>query len=367
MDLKRLYVMNLSYQVTKEEIEDLFGKYGKVESIEIPFRKRGKGVPLGIGFVTFEESEHAISAYAELDKNYFQGRKIHIKPAEKKPPPVEDKYYKIEGQDGKGEYPDQNDYGTHIDPRDPVVDGEQPPKQDKEQPPKQDKEQKEKEREISRPAKDSDYKAQKEKILKTNFDDETNWNYLFMNQDTVAASMAKQLQQSKGEFLNKDSGSSMAVKMAKSETIIINQTKEWLKENNIVDIDALQSMPRNATTKRSDTIIMIKNIPATAKEAELKEIFERYGDVKRFKVSPFNTLAIAQYENSTQAKAALKNLAYYKVNYLTPIYLEMAPIGFSLKKKKKRVAEESEEEEEKEAAAAQSEEDDTVVEDVKSK
>ena len=45
-----------------------------------------------------------------------------------------------------------------------------------------------------------------------------------MNQDTVAAAMAKQLNQSKGEFFDKDgaAGGSMAVKMAKSETIIIN-------------------------------------------------------------------------------------------------------------------------------------------------
>lgn len=42
-------------------------------------------------------------------------------------------------------------------------------------------------------ASQSNYKQEKEKILKTNFDDETNWNYLFMNQDTVATSMAKQL------------------------------------------------------------------------------------------------------------------------------------------------------------------------------
>ena len=37
----------------------------------------------------------------------------------------------------------------------------------------------------------SNYKRQKEQILKTNFDDETNWNYLFMNQDAVATHMAK--------------------------------------------------------------------------------------------------------------------------------------------------------------------------------
>ena len=64
--------------------------------------------------------------------------------------------------------------------------------------------------------------------MKTNFDDETNWNYLFMNKDTVAEFMAKKLGQSKGEFFDKEASTSMAVKVAKSETVIINQTKQWL-------------------------------------------------------------------------------------------------------------------------------------------
>ena len=71
VDDKRLFVMNLSYQVTKEEVEELFGKYGEIVDIEIPFRKHGKGVPLGIGFVRFTTSEGAIQAFAELDKTYF--------------------------------------------------------------------------------------------------------------------------------------------------------------------------------------------------------------------------------------------------------------------------------------------------------
>jgi hypothetical protein len=41
--------------------------------------------------------------------------------------------------------------------------------------------------------------------------------------------MAKQLNQSKGEYLDRDQQGSIAVKMAKAETIIINQTKEWLQ------------------------------------------------------------------------------------------------------------------------------------------
>lgn len=79
-------------------------------------------------------------------------------------------------------------------------------------------------------ARQSNYKKEKEVILKTNFDDETNWNYLFMNQDTVATSMAKQLSIQKGAFFDKNSSESMAVKLASSETLIIQQTKAWLKE-----------------------------------------------------------------------------------------------------------------------------------------
>jgi len=71
VDDKRLFVMNLSYQVTKEEVQELFGKYGEILDIEIPFRKHGKGVPLGIGFVRFATSEAAIQAFAELDKTIF--------------------------------------------------------------------------------------------------------------------------------------------------------------------------------------------------------------------------------------------------------------------------------------------------------
>ena len=83
--------MNLSFTVTKEELQALFGKYGQIVDIEIPFRKGGRGTPLGFAFIRFAETEFAIQAFAELDRVYYQGRKLHIKPAEKKPPkPIEE-------------------------------------------------------------------------------------------------------------------------------------------------------------------------------------------------------------------------------------------------------------------------------------
>ena len=135
--------------------------------------------------------------------------------------------------------------------------------------------------------------------------------------------MAKKLNISKGSLLDKNQGN-LAVRMAKVETVIINQTKEWMIENGI-RIDELERIDRQKC-KRSHTVILAKNLPYTTTEKDLRELFERYGVLKRLLLSPFNTLAIVEYDNEKQAKAGMKNLAYHKVNYITPMYLEYAPM-----------------------------------------
>jgi len=59
--------MNLSYEVTHDEMKDLFGPYGEIEDVEIPLRKFGGGIALGISFIRFKATEGAIAAYAALD------------------------------------------------------------------------------------------------------------------------------------------------------------------------------------------------------------------------------------------------------------------------------------------------------------
>jgi len=76
---------------------------------------------------------------------------------------------------------------------------------------------------------------------------------------------------------------------------------------------------------------------------ELEDIFGRYGEIARLQISPFNTLAIVEYVSAMQAQGAARNLAYYKVNYITPIYLEFAPESI-LNQKKEEKPEESDEE-----------------------
>jgi multiple RNA-binding domain-containing protein 1 len=158
---------------------------------------------------------------------------------------------------------------------------------------KEEKEEKEIGGERKEGEKKSEFRRDKEKTLKVNFDDETNWNYLFMNQDSVATAMAKKLGMEKSKLLDRDS-SQMAVKMAKSETLIINQTKEWLRDECGLDVDKLERLGRQGC-KRSDRTLLVKNIPYSTKEHELREIFNRYGQLESLKVSPFNTLAIVSY------------------------------------------------------------------------
>lgn len=96
IETTRLFVMNLSFQVTHEDLKKLFGQFGEIVNVEVPLRKGGKGEALGIAYITFQDTEGAITAFASLDKSFFQGRKLHIFPSQKKPPKKEEEETKRE-------------------------------------------------------------------------------------------------------------------------------------------------------------------------------------------------------------------------------------------------------------------------------
>ena len=79
----RLFLRNLAYTCTEEEIKTLFEKYGPVAEVHLPIDKATKRIT-GIGFVTFVMPEHAVTAFNELDGRVFQGRLLHLMPAKAK-------------------------------------------------------------------------------------------------------------------------------------------------------------------------------------------------------------------------------------------------------------------------------------------
>ena len=158
--------------------------------------------------------------------------------------------------------------------------------------------------------------------LKRNFDEETNWNYLFMNQDAVTEAIANKLSLKKGDILNKDDDN-LAVRVANIETQIIKETKEWMIENGI-NLKAIEGKDNRKEWKRWKKIILIKNISPKVNIDELKELFDRYGLIENLIVSPSNTLGIVYYQSESHAETAMKKLWYYRLHN-TPLYLEYAP------------------------------------------
>jgi cold-inducible RNA-binding protein len=73
----RIYVGNLAYDVTEDELSAEFGTYGKVESIAIPFDKIS-GRPKGFAFVEMPTKTEADAAIAGLNGKMLKNRTIVV-------------------------------------------------------------------------------------------------------------------------------------------------------------------------------------------------------------------------------------------------------------------------------------------------
>lgn len=74
--LKTLYVGNLVYAVTEDEVRELFSAYGEVFSVKL-ITDRESGKPKGYGFVEMDD-EAAQKAIDALDNKDFRGRNLHV-------------------------------------------------------------------------------------------------------------------------------------------------------------------------------------------------------------------------------------------------------------------------------------------------
>ncbi|HEY2106846.1 MAG TPA: RNA-binding protein, partial [Candidatus Binataceae bacterium] len=75
--MPKLYIGNLSYSATTEDLEALFSRVGKVESAAVVADKFS-GRSKGFGFVEMADSNDAIAAIESLNESEFQGRRIKV-------------------------------------------------------------------------------------------------------------------------------------------------------------------------------------------------------------------------------------------------------------------------------------------------
>ncbi len=79
----KLYVGNISFQTKEENLEELFGEFGKVNSVKI-ITDRETGRSRGFGFVEMETSEEAEEVISNLNGKEVDGRTLKINVAQDK-------------------------------------------------------------------------------------------------------------------------------------------------------------------------------------------------------------------------------------------------------------------------------------------
>jgi len=79
-----IFVGNLSYQTTQDELEAAFSQYGAVERVSI-VTDRATGQPRGFAFVEMTDQTEADNAIAQLNGAEIHGRAVNVNVARPKP------------------------------------------------------------------------------------------------------------------------------------------------------------------------------------------------------------------------------------------------------------------------------------------
>ena len=282
----RLFVRNLNYQCTVEDLEELFKQYGPTTEINLPIDQLTQKIK-GYAFITFMFPEHAKSAFQELDRSTFQGRLLHLIPAE------------VKDSDSK-QFSD-----------------------------------------------DSSFKKRKNAQLKNESTKSSNWNTLFLGQNAIANILAKKMNIDKSEFFKSAKNESLAARMALGETQLVNETRMFLEQNGVFlncfnfdnlkrskTIFLIKHLPSSTTEDELNEFLSaygrVKKIilPPSCKFY----FFVNFHFQKKIEFQIFELLfsigitAIIEMENQQVAFDIFKKLAYKKFKNI-PLYLEWAPVN----------------------------------------
>ncbi|XP_024158327.1 multiple RNA-binding domain-containing protein 1 [Rosa chinensis] len=268
LDTSRLFVRNLPFTATEDELEEHFCKFGDAQVHLVIDKEMNRSK--GIAYVLYSHPESAQRALEELDGSIFQGRLLHVMPAKQKNP-------------SPGADDSANQASKSL---------------------KQQREEKRKASEAS-----GDTRA---------------WNSLFIRTETAVDHLARKFGVSKSDFLDPQADD-VAVRVAQAETQVIAQTKKALT-NAGVNVESLENFAagKGGDMKRSNHVILVKNLPYGSSDSELGNMFGKFGSFEKIIMPPTKTLALVVFFEPSGARAAFKGLAYKKYKDV-PLYLEWAP------------------------------------------
>lgn len=230
---------------------------------EVHIPQTKEGKCKGTAFVLFTKPAAAVQAFTELDGKQFQGRLLHILPGQNR--------LTIEKPQAPGQKPNIGE-------------------------------------------------KRKEERRKEAAKSRFNWNSLFLNQNAVLETTAKKFGVDKSELLD-PSQSSAAVTMALAESSALNTIKKYFILHGV----NLQSFAD--VKQKDDSVLLFKNLPSNANEAEIRKLVEGAGGVvNRLVIPEIGGLAIVELGDANQGKMVFGKLAYRKFGDGL-IYLEKGPVN----------------------------------------
>ncbi|XP_001807432.1 probable RNA-binding protein 19 [Tribolium castaneum] len=176
----KIFVRNLAYTTTEDDVENLFSKFGPLAEVNLPVDPTSKKIK-GFGTVTFVMPEHAARAYGELDGSILHGRMVHLLPGKSK---------------DVADEPDLEE--------------------------------------------STNFKKKKEAKQKSEAGSSHNWNSLFLGHNAVAEVIADTYSTSKEKVMGLHDDGSAAVRLALGETQIVAQTRKYLEQEG-VQLDAFSN------------------------------------------------------------------------------------------------------------------------------
>jgi RNA recognition motif-containing protein len=78
-----IYIGNLSYKATEEDLKEVFAEYGPVKRVVLP-TDRETGRMRGFAFVEMSDDAHEDTAISELDGAEWMGRQLKVNKAKPK-------------------------------------------------------------------------------------------------------------------------------------------------------------------------------------------------------------------------------------------------------------------------------------------
>jgi multiple RNA-binding domain-containing protein 1 len=291
-DPNRLFVRNLPFGTTLDELHQLFEPFGSLLDCHIPVddQKRSKG----FAFVTFDSHHSAKCALHDLNGTDWKGRFLDIHMARRPPPSSSSSSLQTTTTTTATTTTLSN---TKLS------------------------------------WKEQHESIQHEQQTRTH----KGWSANLVRGDAVVDSMAAKLGISAAKILNLQDGHAgdAAVKVALGETQILQENRNFFAQYG-VDMEALVSSSTTSSTatttiatanqdhwKRSQTWILVKNLPFPTEQEELSILFGKVPS--RILISPSKTIALVQFEHPVDAKRAFKKLAYKRFKHV-PLYLEWAPL-----------------------------------------